>query len=232
MTKRATPNPRTARHEAGRISSASSHAFDLSVPGRIRAAIVTLRGEDVLLDRDLAELYGVETRALLQAVRRNRERFPEDFAFQLTRNEFRDLRSQFVISSWGGRRSLPFAFTEQGVAMLSSVLRSERAVTVNVEIMRAFVRLRRLLATHADLARKLADLERKYDAQFKVIFDAIRALMEPPPETVAPKPRNRALHHASTIARSRPARGARIETAAAEASRARYIVAPRVGRAD
>jgi hypothetical protein len=181
--------PESPRHEAERSSSTSSHALDLSVPGRIRAAIVMLRGENVLLDRDLAELYGVETRALLQAVRRNRERFPDDFAFQLTRNEYRDLRSQFVISSWGGRRSLPFAFTEQGVAMLSSVLRSERAVSVNVEIMRAFVRLRRLLASHADLARKLADLERKYDAQFKAVFDAIRALMEPPPKPVAPKPR-------------------------------------------
>ena len=134
-----------------------------------------------MLDSDLAELYGVETKVLVQAVKRNIERFPADFMFQLTKKEFNDLRSQSVTSSqWGGRRYPPFAFTEQGVAMLSSVLRSKRAVKVNVEIMRAFVRLRRMLSTHADLARKLDNLERKYDAQFMVVFDAIRQLMKPP----------------------------------------------------
>jgi hypothetical protein len=117
----------------------------------------------------------------VQAVKRNIERFPPDFMFQLTRQEFASLKSQFVISSWGGlRRATPYAFTEQGVAMLSSVLRSKRAVQVNVEIMRAFVTLRELLATHKDLARKLEALERKYDVQFKVVFDAIRQLMTPP----------------------------------------------------
>ncbi|MGH9771647.1 MAG: ORF6N domain-containing protein, partial [Candidatus Acidiferrales bacterium] len=126
-------------------------------------------------------LYGVEPRALVQAVKRNHERFPRDFMFQLTAREFANLKSQIVISSWGGaRRAAPYAFTEQGVAMLSSVLRSKRAVLVNVQIMRTFVRLRRLLASHTDLQRRLDDLERKYDKHFKVVFDAIRELMEPP----------------------------------------------------
>lgn len=135
----------------------------------------------MILDSDLASLYGVSTKALTQAVRRNLARFPEDFAFQLSPDEVAILRSQNVTSSssWGGRRYPPLAFTEHGVAMLSSVLRSPRAVLVNIEIMRTFVRLRRLLASHADLARKLAALELRYDAQFRVVFDAIRALMEP-----------------------------------------------------
>jgi hypothetical protein len=144
---------------------------------RIESHIYLIRGEKVMLDEDLAELYEVETRALVQAVKRNSERFPEDFMFRLSSAEFEILRSQIVISRWGGRRTPPYAFTEQGVAMLSGILRSERAVLVNVEIMRAFVRLRRMLAENADLSRKLAALERKYDKQFKVVFDAIRALM-------------------------------------------------------
>jgi len=148
---------------------------------RITQTIILVRGEKVILDADLAALYGVETRVLVQAIRRNIERFPADFMFQLTSEEFAHLRSQFVISSvWGGRRYPPYAFTEQGVAMLSSVLRSDRAVRVNIEIMRAFVQLRRMLATHAELAHKLEELERKYDAQFKVVFEAIRELMTPP----------------------------------------------------
>ncbi len=135
-----------------------------------------------MLDADLAELYGVETRVLLQAVSRNQKRFPKDFMFQLSKEEYELLRSQIVISKKGrgGRRYLPYVFTEQGVAMLSSVLRSEEAVQVNIEIMRAFVRLRELVATHKDLARKLEALEKKYDAQFKIVFDAIRELMAPP----------------------------------------------------
>jgi len=133
-----------------------------------------------MLDADLAELYGVETKALNRAFMRNRERFPEDFVFQLTENEFEDLRCQFGTSRWGGRRYFPYAFTEQGVAMLSGVLHSKRAIQVNVEIMRTFVRLRKLLASNAQLARKLEALEKKYDAQFKVVFDAIRQLMSPP----------------------------------------------------
>ena len=147
---------------------------------QIERAILLIRGEKVMLDTDLAALYGVDTRSLVQAVKRNRGRFPADFMFQLTSEEFDNLRSQIVISSWGGRRSSPYAFTEQGVAMLSSVLKSRRAVQVNVEIMRTFVRLRGMLASHADLARKLDALEKRYDAQFKAVFDAIRQLMTPP----------------------------------------------------
>ena len=146
----------------------------------IAGRIVMLRSERVLLDADLAELYGVETKALNRAVNRHRDRFPADFSFQLTPEEAGNLRYQSGTSSWGGRRYLPRAFTEQGVAMLSSVLHSKRAVMVNVEIMRAFVQLRRILSSHADLARKLAALEKKYDAQFRVVFDAIRELMAPP----------------------------------------------------
>ena len=148
---------------------------------RIKQRIYLLRGEKIMLSTDLASLYQVAPRVLVQAVKRNIERFPDDFMFQLTTDEFDILKSQIVTSSWGGlRRATPYAFTEQGVAMLSSVLRSKRAVRVNIEIMRAFVRLRRLLATNENLARKLAALEKKYDAQFKVVFDAIRHLMTPP----------------------------------------------------
>jgi hypothetical protein len=148
---------------------------------RIERRIFLIRGHKVMLSNDLAELYEVEPRILVQAVKRNIDRFPEDFMLQLSQEEFSILKSQIVISSWGGlRRATPYAFTEQGVAMLSSVLRSKRAIQVNIEIMRAFVRLRRLLASHADLARKLEAFEKKYDAQFKVVFDAIRQLMTPP----------------------------------------------------
>ena len=148
---------------------------------RIERAILVIRGHKVMLDIDLALLYEVEIKALNQAVKRNLDRFPADFTFQLTAEEADHLRSQSVTSSsWGGRRYLPYAFTEQGVAMLSSVLRSSRAVQVNIEIMRAFVRLRQMLQQNADLARKLALLEKKYDAQFRAVFDAIRELMKPP----------------------------------------------------
>jgi hypothetical protein len=147
----------------------------------IESSIILIRGHKVMLSPDLAALYAVEPRALVQAVKRNIDRFPDDFMFQLTRAEFANLKSQIVTSSWGGaRRAPPYAFTEQGVAMLSSVLRSRRAVRVNIEIMRAFVRLRQMLASHADLARRLDELEQKYDAQFRVVFDAIRELMAPP----------------------------------------------------
>ena len=149
---------------------------------------MSLRGVRVLLDADLAALYGVEPRSLLQAVRRNPNRFPEDFAFQLTASEWASLRSQAVISrsGHGGRRYPPWAFTEQGVAMLSSVLRSGQAAHVNVEIMRASVRLRRLVASNAELAARLDELERRYDAQFRTVMEAIRHLMTVP-ET--PRPR-------------------------------------------
>jgi hypothetical protein len=145
----------------------------------IEGKIYLIRGHKVMLSIDLAELYGVEPRALIQAVKRNPDRFPDDFMFMLSNQEVINLKSQIVISSWGGRRSNPYAFTEQGVAMLSSVLRSRRAIQVNVAIMRAFVKLRELLGAHKDLARKLDDMEKKYDSQFKVIFDAIRQLMTP-----------------------------------------------------
>jgi hypothetical protein len=160
-----------------------------SVPAeRIEQAILLIRGKKVMLDVDLAALYEVETGVLNRAVKRNMDRFPEDFMFQLTLEETERLRCQNGISKTGrgGRRYLPYVFTEQGVAMLSSVLRSPRAIQVNIEIMRAFVRLREILATHKELARKLAVLEKKYDEQFKVVFDAIHALMEP-----AEKPRKK-----------------------------------------
>ena len=150
---------------------------------RIEKTILLIRRQKVMLDADLAELYGVETRVLVQAVKRNLGRFPEDFMFQLSKEEADFLRSQIVTLEKGrGQHSkyLPYAFTEQGVAMLSSVLHSQRAIQVNIEIMRAFIRLRQMLATHIELARKLDALEKRYDSQFKQVFDAIRQLMAPP----------------------------------------------------
>jgi hypothetical protein len=146
---------------------------------QVAVLIHMIRGVKVILDRDLAGLYGVETRALKQAVRRNRERFPEDFMFFLTGEEFREWRSQFVMSKEDtkGLRHAPMAFTEQGVAMLSSVLRSPRAVEVNIAIMRTFVQLRTLMDGNRELARRIESLEAKYDEQFKVVFDAIRQLL-------------------------------------------------------
>jgi ORF6N domain-containing protein len=150
---------------------------------RIQSHILLLRGERVMLSQHLAQLYGVSVSALNQAVKRNRGRFPADFMFQLRREEFENLKSQIVTSSWGGaRRALPFAFTEQGVAMLSSVLRSGRAVQVNIAIMRAFVQLRQVLSRDSELARKLAELERRiegHDHNIRSLFDAIRELMSP-----------------------------------------------------
>src|SRR5712692_2883109 len=152
----------------------------------IERVIVLIRGHKVLLDRDLADLYGVEVKQLKRQVKRNQDRFPADFMFELSKEEYDALRSQFGTLKRGGHsKYLPYAFTEQGVAMLSSVLRSKRAVRVNIEIMRAFVRLRQILASNAQLARKLYALEKKYDAQFKVVFDAIRQLM------TAPEPKKR-----------------------------------------
>ena len=149
--------------------------------GNIESRIFMIRGHKIMLSPDLAELYGVETKVLVQAVKRHIERFPDDFMFQLTYQEFSNLKSQIVTSSWGGiRRAMPYAFTEQGVAMLSGILNSHRAIQVNIEIMRAFVRLRQMLATNRDLARKLPELEKKYDSQFKIVFDALRELMKPP----------------------------------------------------
>ena len=152
---------------------------------RIERSIVLLRGYKVLLDEDLAAMYGVPTKVLNQAVRRNAARFPDDFMFQPTSAEYEALRSQTVTLEPGRgrhRKYLPQAFTVLGVAMLSSALRSEQAIRVNIEIMRAFVRLRQILSSNADLAGKLEPLEKKYDHQFRVVFDAIRQLMTPPPE--------------------------------------------------
>ena len=168
-------------------------------PQELAQLVFLVRGEKVMFDADLAELYGVEARSLNQAVTRNRKRFPPDFMFRLTANEYTSLRSQFVISNSsegresglrsqivtskagrGGRRYLPYAFTEQGVAMLSSVLRSSRAVEVNIAIMRTFVQLRKLMDSNRDLARKIEALEEKYDEQFGVVFEAIKRLIAPP----------------------------------------------------
>ncbi len=146
---------------------------------RIERLIYLIRSQKVMLDMDLADLYGVETKRLNEQVKRNIERFPDDFMFRLTKSESLNLKSQFATSNWGGRRTLPYAFTEQGVAMLSSVLNSKRAVQVNIEIMRTFVRLRQMLLSNKDLSRWLEELENKYDRQFKIVFDAIRQLMAP-----------------------------------------------------
>ncbi|MDP2759692.1 MAG: ORF6N domain-containing protein [Sideroxyarcus sp.] len=155
---------------------------------QIESQIFLIRGQKVMLDDDLAALYEVETKALNRAVKRNLDRFPEDFMFQLSADELANLRSQSGTSSlrsqidtsrWGGRRYPPYAFTEQGVSMLSSVLRSTRAIQVNIEIMRAFVQLRQMLASNAELSGKLAALEKKYDIKFRAVFEAIRELMTP-----------------------------------------------------
>jgi phage regulator Rha-like protein len=147
----------------------------------IEGKILIIRGKKVMLDRDLAALYAVETRTLNQAVRRNIKRFPEDFMFQLSQEEAVELsRSQIVILKRGQNiKYLPYAFTENGVAMLSSVLNSERAISVNIQIMRTFTKLRELLATHKELKQKIEGMEKKYDHQFKIVFDAIKRLIEP-----------------------------------------------------
>jgi len=168
---------------------------------RIERAILSIRGEKVMLDSDLAELYGVETGALNRAVKRNLDRFPPDFMFQLSAKEAANLRCQIGISSsYGGRRYLPYAFTEHGALMLANVLNSERAAQTSVQVVRAFVRLRQMLASNAELARKLEALEKKYDRQFKVVFDAIRRLMSPP----EPKRREIGFHVKYDDAKPRP----------------------------
>jgi hypothetical protein len=159
------------------------HKTSVSHSVAIQTVIFEIRGQKVLLDSTLADLYGVKTKALLQAVRRNNARFPGDFMFQLQPVELASLRSQDETLKKGRgkhRKYLPFAFTEQGVAMLSSVLRSPEAISVNIEIMRAFVRMRELVSTHRDLAERIDDLEKKYDERFAAVFRAIRQLMEPP----------------------------------------------------
>ncbi len=162
----------------------------------IQNKIFLIREHKVMFDFDLALLYGVETKVLIQAVKRNLRRFPSDFMFQLTKQEYENLRSQFVTSSWGGRRYLPFVFTEQGVAMLSSALNSNRAIDVNIQIMRVFTKLREMMISHKDLARKIEGLERKFqgkfqehDKKFIMVFEAIRRLLQEkgePPKSKMP----------------------------------------------
>ncbi|MFH1562898.1 MAG: ORF6N domain-containing protein [Nitrospirota bacterium] len=154
---------------------------------RIENKILFIRGQKVMLDRDLAELYGVTTGNLNKAVRRNLERFPEDFMFQLNKEEYDSLRFQFGILKRGEHsKYLPYVFTEHGILMLSSVLSSERAILVNIQIMRAFTKLRKMLASHEELRKKVEDMEQRYDDQFKIIFDAIKALLEPPVKKTKP----------------------------------------------
>ena len=143
----------------------------------IASKIYLIRNTKVMLDRDLAELYDVETKYLKRTVRRNIKRFPKDFMFELRKKEFENLRSHFGTSSWGGTRYTPMVFTEQGVAMLSSVLNSDRAIEVNIAIMRAFVKLREMMTTHTDLKRKIESMEKKYDEQFQIVFEAIKQLL-------------------------------------------------------
>jgi hypothetical protein len=158
----------------------------------IKSRIFIIRGKKVIFDKDLAELYGVDTGQLIRQVRRNLKRFPDDFMFSLTKKEFMNLRCQFGISSWGGRRYLPYVFTEQGIAMLSSVLNSKRAIEVNIQIMRAFVSLRRWVLSYESLRRKIEEMEKKYDGNFRIVFTALKELMDPPPE----KPKRRiGFHH-------------------------------------
>lgn len=164
------------------VDSSANKQTVLVPAERIERAIILLRGEKVMLDTDLAEIYGVETGALNRAVKRNASKFPSDFMFQLTPEEAESLRCQIGISKIGrgGRRYLPYVFSEHGALMLANVLNSERATQTSVQVVRVFMRLRQMLASHAELARKLEALEKKYDAQFKVVFDAIRQLMSPP----------------------------------------------------
>ncbi len=153
---------------------------DLIPQERIESQILLIRGQKVMLDRDLAKLYGVPTKVFNQAVKRNIKRFPKDFMFQLTKEEVENWRSQSVTSSWGGRRYLPYAFTEQGVAMLSSVLNSERAIQVNIQIMRAFIKIKEMALSYKELQKRIDVMEKKYDRRFKIVFDTIRKLLEPP----------------------------------------------------
>ena len=180
---------------------------------RIEQSILLIRGQKIMLDADLAALYGVEAKQLKRAVRRNISRFPKDFMFELTKDEYQSLRSQFGTLKRGEHsKYLPYAFTEQGVAMLSSVLNSERAILVNLEIMRAFVRLREMLASNVAMARKLAALEKKYDEQFKVVFDAIRALMTPKTEKSQKQIGFHLKEHRATYGRKRRQNTKRPET--------------------
>ncbi|MFH1259616.1 MAG: ORF6N domain-containing protein [Elusimicrobiota bacterium] len=150
---------------------------ELVLQRQIEAKIFVIRGKKVMLDRDLALLYGVVTRQLTRQVRRNIERFPEDFMVQLTRKEFNDLKCQFGTSRWGGTRKLPVAFTEHGIVMLSSVLNSKRAIQVNIQIVRTFIKLRKMMFDNKEIWQKIDDMEQKYDKQFKIVFDTLKQLV-------------------------------------------------------
>ena len=166
----------------GLLLNLTHHSIKLNAlisPQLIERRIFLIRGHKVMLDSDLADLYQVSTKRLNEQVKRNTDRFPLDFMFQLTPEEFQNLKSQFATSRWGGRRTPPYAFTEHGTVMLASVLSSQRAIQVSIQIVRTFTRLRLLLSSHAGLSQKVQELEKKYDAKFKVVFEAIRQLMEP-----------------------------------------------------
>jgi hypothetical protein len=173
-------NPKFLLKRGINMSTVQSKPLEPIPAGVIENKILFLRGQKVLLDRDLAEMYGVETRYLTRQVRRNIERFPADFMLKLTPKELKILKCHFGTSNWGGTRKPPLAFTEDGILMLSSVLRSKRAIQVNIQIMRTFTKLREWMCTHSDLQRKIELLEKKYDRQFKIVFDAIKKLLDPP----------------------------------------------------
>lgn len=149
---------------------------------KIEQKIFLIRGKKVMLDKDLAELYGVETKTFNRAVKRNKKRFPEDFMFQLANKKYKNLRYHFGTSSWGGRRYLPYAFTEQGVAMLSSVLNSDKAILINIQIIKTFVKMREMVISNKELRQRLEEMERKYDTKFQVVFTALRKILEPKEE--------------------------------------------------
>ena len=167
------------------MASKKTYSTEIVPREIIESKIFLIRGKKVMLDSDLAKLYEVQTFRLNEAVKRNKKRFPDDFMFRLTKKEHQNLISQFAISSWGGRRKTPHAFTEHGILMLSSVLNSERAVHVNIQIMRTFTKLRKMLAGHKELKRKIEEMENKYDYQFKVVFKAIKELLDPPQKAKA-----------------------------------------------
>ncbi|HOX53849.1 MAG: ORF6N domain-containing protein [Candidatus Omnitrophica bacterium] len=171
------------------VKKESKTVIKVTPAGIIEDMIYIVRGQKVMLDSDLSQLYGVKTKSLNLAVKRNIDRFPHDFMFQLTKEEFANLRFQFETSSWGGIRYLPFVFTEQGVAMLSSVLNSKRAIQVNIAIMRTFIKLRRMILTHKEMRRKIEEMEKRYDKQFKVVFTALKELLDHSKEPQKPRAR-------------------------------------------
>lgn len=168
--------------DSGPWTAAERKAWELTPQEQIEKKILLIRGHKVMLDSDLAQLYGVTTKRFNEQVSRNKKRFPKDFMIRLTGKEAAILRSQIATSSWGGRRYLPYVFTEHGAIMAANVLNSERAVEMSIRVVRTFIKLRQILSTHKALIRKIEEMEKKYDYQFQVVFDAIKQLLEPPPE--------------------------------------------------